>query len=206
MVLSLGFRSGVPWNAPEYANPKLDELLNKAEATLDIEERHIVMKEIELLMQEDGLIARPVWRSLITAYDKRGKGFKMHTKAFIFAHELDIESQPPTADTRPEFEIPGDRGIRRPPSFGNTRTRCRAARTGVGPMRRHRPAMPSNRVGALSGRGLEEGGRTRTVPSAAAGGERRGARQGRTCYRRNEVTIPYPERNRIWHRRPPGKR
>ncbi len=92
MVLSLGFRSGVPWNAPEYENPKLDALLDKAEATLDIEARKQVMKQIEILMQEDGPIVQPVWRGVATAYDKRVKGFTMHPKAFIFAHELAIES------------------------------------------------------------------------------------------------------------------
>lgn len=92
MVLSLGFRTGVPWNAPEYANPELDRLLDEAEATLDVQERKKVMKKVEMLMQEDGPIAQPVWISLITAYDKRVKGFTMHPKASIFCHELAIEA------------------------------------------------------------------------------------------------------------------
>ena len=32
------------------------------------------------------------WRSLITAYDKRVKGFKMHPKTMIYCHELGIET------------------------------------------------------------------------------------------------------------------
>ena len=39
MVLGLAYRTGVPWNESIYSNPKFDELLSKAEATLDVEKR-----------------------------------------------------------------------------------------------------------------------------------------------------------------------
>ena len=42
MVLSLGFRSGVPWNPTGFADKEFDGLLDKAEATLDLDERRKV--------------------------------------------------------------------------------------------------------------------------------------------------------------------
>ena len=54
MVLGLAYRTGVPWNESDYANPKFDELLTKAEGIVDLEERKKVVKELELIMQEDG--------------------------------------------------------------------------------------------------------------------------------------------------------
>src|SRR5690606_27506429 len=39
MVMSLGYRSGVPWNESGYANPEFDKALDEAEATLDVEKR-----------------------------------------------------------------------------------------------------------------------------------------------------------------------
>ena len=44
-------RTGVPWNESDYANPKFDELLTKAEGIIDLGERKKVVKELELIMQ-----------------------------------------------------------------------------------------------------------------------------------------------------------
>lgn len=92
MVLALAYRSGVPWNESGYSNPEFDRLLTEAEGTLDVDKRRAIMAEIEKLMQEDGPIVQPIWRSVFTAYDKRVKGFQMHPTSYIFANELAIES------------------------------------------------------------------------------------------------------------------
>jgi peptide/nickel transport system substrate-binding protein len=92
MVLALAYRSGVPWNESSYANPEFDELLTKAEGVIDVEERRKVIAQIETIMQEDGPVVQPIWRSVFTAYDKKVKGFKMHPTLYIFAEDLAIES------------------------------------------------------------------------------------------------------------------
>ncbi len=92
MVLTLAYRSGAPWNESSYANSELDALLAKAEGLLDVNKRREVMAEIQKLMQEDGPIVQPIWRSAFTAYDKRVKGFEMHPTSFIFGEQLAIES------------------------------------------------------------------------------------------------------------------
>lgn len=92
MVLSLGFRTGVPWNAPEYANPEFDRLLTEAEGTLDLSTRQEIMAKIQKIMQEDGPITQPVWRALTTATSERVKGFTMHPQRWFYGHELAIES------------------------------------------------------------------------------------------------------------------
>lgn len=91
MVLGLAYRSGVPWNESAYSNPEFDRLLTKAEGILDVDERRVVMAEIEALMQEDGPIIQPAWRSEFTAYDSRVKGFQMHPTSYIFANDLAVE-------------------------------------------------------------------------------------------------------------------
>jgi peptide/nickel transport system substrate-binding protein len=92
MVLGLAYRTGVPWNESSYSNPKFDELLTRAEGTLDVDERRKVMAELEKILQEDGPIVQPLWRGLQTAYDSRVKGFKIHPSQYIFAEQLAIES------------------------------------------------------------------------------------------------------------------
>ncbi len=92
MVLGLAYRSGVPWNETGYANPEFDRLLTEAEGILDVEKRRKVMRKLETIMQEDGPMAQPLWRSVFTAMDKRVKGFKMHPTSYIFCDELAIEA------------------------------------------------------------------------------------------------------------------
>jgi peptide/nickel transport system substrate-binding protein len=91
MTLALAYRTGVPWNETHYSNAKFDEILTKAEGTLDIDKRRELMGELEVIMQEDGPIAQPLWRSNYGAYDKRAKNINLHPTGFIFAEDLAIE-------------------------------------------------------------------------------------------------------------------
>jgi peptide/nickel transport system substrate-binding protein len=92
MVLGLAYRSGAPWNESGYANAEFDKLLNQAEGTLDVDKRREVMAKICEIMQEDGPIVQPVWRSVFTFYDKRVMGFRMHPSNYIFGEELAIQA------------------------------------------------------------------------------------------------------------------
>ena len=92
MVLGLAYRSGVPWNETAYNNPEFDRLLTKAEGLLDVTERSKVVKQLEMLMQEDGPIAQPLWRKVFTAFDKRVKGISMHPTGYYFPDLLALES------------------------------------------------------------------------------------------------------------------
>jgi len=90
MVLDLAYRTGVPWNESHYSNPKLDALLDQADATLDVEKRKLIMKQIEELMQEEGPIVQPLWRAVFTGVNKKVKGFKMHPTSYLFAEEWSL--------------------------------------------------------------------------------------------------------------------
>jgi len=91
MVLALAYRTGVPWNESAYSNKEFDELLDKAEGTLDIAARSEILGKLEKIMQEDGPIAQPLWRSVYAAYDKRVKGFAVHPTLYIFGETLAVE-------------------------------------------------------------------------------------------------------------------
>jgi peptide/nickel transport system substrate-binding protein len=93
MMLSLGYRSGAPWNPTGFADPDFDRLLDEAEATLDVDARRTVMAELERIMQERGPIVQPCWRGVMTGMDARVKGFRMHPMGFIFGEELALEAE-----------------------------------------------------------------------------------------------------------------
>jgi len=90
MTLGLAYRTGVPWNESKWSNPKFDELLAQAEATLDINKRKQIMKDIEQLMLEDGPICLPLWRTVSTFMDKKVRGFKIHPSSYIFCEEWSL--------------------------------------------------------------------------------------------------------------------
>jgi len=91
MVLALAYRTGVPWNESAYSNKQFDDLLSKAEGTLDVDKRREIIGELEKIMQEDGPITQPLWRSVYAGYDKRVKGFQIHPTLYIFGETLAIE-------------------------------------------------------------------------------------------------------------------
>ncbi|WP_119272682.1 ABC transporter substrate-binding protein [Taklimakanibacter deserti] len=90
MVLALAYRTGVPWNESRYSNKQFDELLGKAEGTLDVDKRREILGELEAIMLEDGPITQPLWRSVYAAYDKRVQGFQIHPTLYIFGETLAI--------------------------------------------------------------------------------------------------------------------
>ena len=63
-ILVLGYRSGEAWNETAYANPEFDKKLAEATAQPDVEKRKLLMKDIEQILQDSGIIIQPYWRSL----------------------------------------------------------------------------------------------------------------------------------------------
>jgi peptide/nickel transport system substrate-binding protein len=92
MSLALAYRSGGPWNESKYSNPEFDRLLGQAEGTLDVTARRETMARLEAILQDDGPIVQPVWRSIFTFHDKRVQGFKPHPTLYIFGNQLAIQA------------------------------------------------------------------------------------------------------------------
>ena len=92
MALAIAYRTGVPFNESNYTNPRLDELLTKAEGTADVEARRAVMGEIQTLLQADGPIVQPFWRGIFTGVDEKVQGFNMHPTFFHFCNEWSLKA------------------------------------------------------------------------------------------------------------------
>jgi len=63
-ILALAYRSGEAWNEAGFDNAEFDAALKEALATPDIEARREVMAKIQKIMQDEGVIVQPYWRSL----------------------------------------------------------------------------------------------------------------------------------------------
>ncbi|MCI0430093.1 MAG: ABC transporter substrate-binding protein [Rhodospirillales bacterium] len=92
MVLGLAYRTGVPWNESKWSNKRFDDLLTKAEGTLDVEARRAIMSEIETLMQEEGPIVQPLWRAVPQPFHKSIKGHAAHPTSYFFCENWWLEA------------------------------------------------------------------------------------------------------------------
>lgn len=90
MVLSLGYRSGVPWNETSYANPAFDKALDEAEAILDVEKRRAKMEKVEKILQDDAVMVQPLFRSVFTAVSDKLVGFEMHPTRYYRFHKVSL--------------------------------------------------------------------------------------------------------------------
>ena len=82
MVLSVGYRAGVPWNESNYNNPAFEDALNRAELILDPEARSAVMQEVEQIMRDDAFVFLPVWQPVYTIAKTNVHGYPAHPTTY----------------------------------------------------------------------------------------------------------------------------
>jgi peptide/nickel transport system substrate-binding protein len=63
-VWAVAYRSGEAWNEFGWSNPEFDAMLDQALATADVEARRVLMKDMQAMIQEEGVTIQPYWRSL----------------------------------------------------------------------------------------------------------------------------------------------
>ena len=82
-ILALAYKSGVAWNETAFANAEFDAELTKALAIADASERRKVMERLQLIMQEQGVLIQPFWRSVFRHANANVRGADAHP---IFEH------------------------------------------------------------------------------------------------------------------------
>jgi len=92
MCLALAYRTGVPWNETKFSHPQFDKLLDEAEATADVEKRRAITKGLETILQEEGRLVQPLFRSVFMYADSKLKGLRMHPTQYIRCNEWWLEA------------------------------------------------------------------------------------------------------------------
>ncbi len=82
-VLGLAYRSGEAWNEAGFENADFDNALKEALAIADVDKRREKVKICEEIMQDEGVIVQPYWRTL-TNYTKSDLGGANHHITFEF--------------------------------------------------------------------------------------------------------------------------
>ena len=89
-VLALAYRSGEAWNETGFANPEFDAALTEALAIADVDKRREVMVRLETIMQEEGVIIQPYWRSIYRHHKAEVIGAEMHPTFEIHVYKLGL--------------------------------------------------------------------------------------------------------------------
>ncbi len=92
MVLSLGYRTGVPWNETMYSDPAFDAALDEAEATLDVTARTAKMEKVEKILQDAAVMVQPIWRPVFTIITDKVQDYKAHPTQYHQFNKVWLET------------------------------------------------------------------------------------------------------------------
>ncbi|MCR8827968.1 ABC transporter substrate-binding protein [Pseudosulfitobacter koreensis] len=87
-VLALAYRSGEAWNETAFSNAEFDGLLADALAIADADQRREVMAKLEKIMQDEGVVIQPYWRSIYRHHKPGVVGAEMHPTFEIHVAKL----------------------------------------------------------------------------------------------------------------------
>lgn len=77
-ILAFAYKTDAPWNETAFANQEFDEKLTKALSIINADKRRKVMKRLEEILQEQGVMIQPYWRTLYRHADRRLGGVEIH--------------------------------------------------------------------------------------------------------------------------------
>ena len=87
-VLALAYRSGEAWNESAFASAEFDTLLAEAMSIADAAQRSEVMAKLQKIMQDEGVVVQPYWRSIYRHHREEVVGAEMHPTFEIHVAKL----------------------------------------------------------------------------------------------------------------------
>jgi peptide/nickel transport system substrate-binding protein len=87
-VLALAYRSGEAWNETGFANDEFDATLQEALSIADADTRRELSARLQRIMQEEGVVIQPYWRSTYRHYRPGIVGAEQHPTFEIHVYKL----------------------------------------------------------------------------------------------------------------------
>lgn len=88
MVLSVGYRTGVPWNETGFASKEFDAALDEAEALVDVEQRRAAMEKVEKILQDAAVMVQPLWQPKFFVASEKVKNMHAHPTQYHQYHKV----------------------------------------------------------------------------------------------------------------------
>ncbi|MFD9902254.1 ABC transporter substrate-binding protein [Mesorhizobium sp. NPDC059025] len=77
-VLALAYRSGEAWNETAFSDKEFDAKLSEALSIADVKKRQAVMRDVEKILQDSGVIIQPYWRKIFVHFAASLKNHRAH--------------------------------------------------------------------------------------------------------------------------------
>lgn len=91
-VLALAYRGGEAWNEAAFNNKEFDDTLTTALSIADADKRREHCKRLQEIMQEEGVIIQPYWRSIFRHYNDKVVNGEKHPTYEIYPHKLGLKA------------------------------------------------------------------------------------------------------------------
>jgi peptide/nickel transport system substrate-binding protein len=93
MILNLGYTSDdqgkpVPWNETNWVDKEFDELLARANGTLDVDKRRQIFCKLEEIQQSRGSIGNTFWINVWTITRKRVQNLQAHPSLYMMYNDV----------------------------------------------------------------------------------------------------------------------
>ncbi len=87
-ILNLAYRSDAAWNETGFANPAFDALLDQAMSLSDANARREVMRRIQTMLRDEGVIIQPYWRALYNHHNGQLVNAEKHPANEIHLYKI----------------------------------------------------------------------------------------------------------------------
>ncbi|MEM8824950.1 MAG: ABC transporter substrate-binding protein [Pseudomonadota bacterium] len=89
-IFALAYRSGVAWNETGFASDEFDQTLQEAMAIADADRRRELSARLQQIMQEEGVVIQPYWRSTYRHARPGIVGAEQHPTFEIHVYKLGL--------------------------------------------------------------------------------------------------------------------
>lgn len=77
-MMQLAYKSDAAWTASGLNNAEFDALVDQGMGISDADARREIMAKIQQIMQDEGVVIQPYWRSLYNHSNRKFAGTEMH--------------------------------------------------------------------------------------------------------------------------------
>ena len=90
-IMALAYKSGVAWNESAFANETFDSLLAQGLSIADADKRREIMAQMQRILQEEGVLIQPYWRSVYNHSNGKFANVNVHPFYQLDLHDIHMQ-------------------------------------------------------------------------------------------------------------------
>ena len=87
-IMALAYKSGAAWNESAFSNAEFDALLEQGLSVADADARREIMAKMQKIMQDEGVLIQPYWRSVFNHSNGKFANVDVHPFYQLDLHDI----------------------------------------------------------------------------------------------------------------------